>query len=612
MSASIGDQPDSPDESRLLPAYSYIRFSTREQAKGDSYRRQTAEAAKWAADHGYRIVEILADLGISAYRGRNSRDGALARFLTWVDENALPAGAAFIIESFDRFSRAEVMDVLPQFIEIINAGVKVVTLTDQREYTRRSLNQEPGGLMSSLCIMIRAHEESKTKAKRLAEVWAKKQRAADTDPSVKLTSRTPGWIDVVRSADGKKIVGFKENENVEVVRRIFQECATGSGCRAIAKRLNEEGRWRPFRRGRGWHPSMIGKLIRGNAVLGVYEPHTYADLYEKLAGEPKPTSDKKADASAGDAREARKRQTTGKTISGYYPKIIDEALWKRANDAMEKRNNDGGRNGVQRVNLLRGLARCAECGKRMVLQNKSAPNGGQTLVCGAAVVSAKCTNLRRWKVEFVEEALKTQLDDDRILDVLRRNQTRRREPLAELDDRIDIIKGRLRQYMAISDEQGLQNDADHPVVEQIKALSRQLKEAQEQRSSLASEREAPTPETARSSLALMKDLVAELAGAEGQQLLDLRIRMAQALRTLFEEIRFGREEVHLVIRLKSKPAGGPTMWALKGIEVRTNPNTGQEQYFAKRPFITGVESGRPMDNAVVISDGRREYIVNAD
>jgi hypothetical protein len=33
-------------------AYSYIRFSSPEQAKGDSFRRQSEKAAAWAAKNG--------------------------------------------------------------------------------------------------------------------------------------------------------------------------------------------------------------------------------------------------------------------------------------------------------------------------------------------------------------------------------------------------------------------------------------------------------------------------------------------------------------------------------------------------------------------------------
>ena len=60
-------------------AYSYLRFSTPEQSKGDSLRRQTALADEYAKRHGLTLdTELnLRDLGVSAFRGDNVAVGAL-------------------------------------------------------------------------------------------------------------------------------------------------------------------------------------------------------------------------------------------------------------------------------------------------------------------------------------------------------------------------------------------------------------------------------------------------------------------------------------------------------------------------------------------------------
>jgi DNA invertase Pin-like site-specific DNA recombinase len=66
-----------------MKAYSYLRFSTPEQSKGDSFRRQTAMAQQWCLQNGYELDASLTfhDLGISAYRGNNAETGKLADFL---------------------------------------------------------------------------------------------------------------------------------------------------------------------------------------------------------------------------------------------------------------------------------------------------------------------------------------------------------------------------------------------------------------------------------------------------------------------------------------------------------------------------------------------------
>ncbi|KVR83488.1 recombinase family protein [Burkholderia vietnamiensis] len=50
-----------------MKAYSYLRFSTPEQAQGDSFRRQTALAEAYAQQHGLELDTTLrfADEGVS-------------------------------------------------------------------------------------------------------------------------------------------------------------------------------------------------------------------------------------------------------------------------------------------------------------------------------------------------------------------------------------------------------------------------------------------------------------------------------------------------------------------------------------------------------------------
>jgi hypothetical protein len=66
------------DDQMQKPAYSYIRFSSAEQALGDSYRRQREKADAWAAENGYVIRDTLEDLGVSAFRLKNLKEGPLA------------------------------------------------------------------------------------------------------------------------------------------------------------------------------------------------------------------------------------------------------------------------------------------------------------------------------------------------------------------------------------------------------------------------------------------------------------------------------------------------------------------------------------------------------
>ena len=98
-------------------AYSYIRFSTPEQEKGDSLRRQEEEARKYAVEHGFNLDESqkFKDLGKSGYKGFNRINGALNDFLNLVNSGEIPKGSVLIVEHLDRLSREKVSDALTLF-----------------------------------------------------------------------------------------------------------------------------------------------------------------------------------------------------------------------------------------------------------------------------------------------------------------------------------------------------------------------------------------------------------------------------------------------------------------------------------------------------------------
>jgi hypothetical protein len=73
-----------------------IRFSTPQQKLGDSLRRQTEKAAKYAAEHGLTLdTELkMTDAGVSAFRGKNASTGALGGFVRAVESGYLVCSRA--------------------------------------------------------------------------------------------------------------------------------------------------------------------------------------------------------------------------------------------------------------------------------------------------------------------------------------------------------------------------------------------------------------------------------------------------------------------------------------------------------------------------------------
>ena len=148
--------------------YSYTRFSSSQQAEGDSYRRQIERVQEFCKRHDLELNETrFEDLGVSGYTGDNIQKGALGDFIAALADGKIPKGSVLILENWDRFSRLEPMEARTTLGKIIKGGVDVVTLEDGKFHTAENYNDFTN-LITSIAQMQRAHDESKRKAVRLA------------------------------------------------------------------------------------------------------------------------------------------------------------------------------------------------------------------------------------------------------------------------------------------------------------------------------------------------------------------------------------------------------------------------------------------------------------
>ena len=217
-------------------AFSYLRFSTPEQASGDSRRRQLAMAEEYAADHHLKLDRQLSfrDLGVSAFRGENAKDGALRAFLEAIEHNLVPKGSFLLVESLDRLSRDQILAAQSLFLQIVQAGITIVTLVDQRSYSIESLNRNPIDLIISLVVMMRANEESQTKSYRIREVFAQQVPLSRNDHGQHAALAGCDWI----RPQGKFVVVEKR---ADIIRRIYREVLAGVGHQTVARRSTRNG-----------------------------------------------------------------------------------------------------------------------------------------------------------------------------------------------------------------------------------------------------------------------------------------------------------------------------------------------------------------------------------
>lgn len=318
----------------MAVVYSYIRFSTRKQLEGDSLRRQREDGEAWVRRHGHTLADKeLHDLGVSAFRGKNL-DGTnkLAVFLEDIKAGRVKPGSILLVENLDRLSRAGIKEARKVFEAILEAGVQVAVLRPHEQvFTLDSVNADPMALMAPLWSFHLAWMESKNKADRLRRLWDKKRAtAAEKGPGYKFDKRGPSWLDW---DDDKKV--FVMNKWAEAVRFIFEMTAEGSGQRSVLAGLVEKFR------GRRWNTSFVQKVLADRAVLGERQPKTSDDKGNRVA--------------------------VGKVIVGYYPAVVSEELWYRAQATKANNLKAKGPKG-KFVNLFTGLVRNAHDRQPMHVQ----------------------------------------------------------------------------------------------------------------------------------------------------------------------------------------------------------------------------------------------------
>jgi Recombinase len=133
-----------------------------------------------------------------------------------------------------------------------------------------------------------------------------------------------------------------------------------------------------------------------------------------------------------------KREPDGPPIKGYFPAIIDEELFYRAQKARSERWISGrGRKGKFLTNLFSGLATCIYCRSKILLQNKGPlPKGGLFLVCSAAQRGLSCVTTG-WKYDHFETSFLAFVDQLDLPALITNEKSQKKE----LEDKIQALNG---------------------------------------------------------------------------------------------------------------------------------------------------------------------------
>jgi len=393
----------------MKTAYSYVRFSTPQQALGDSLRRQVAAAEQFCKENGYTLDRSLTlhDKGIRAFRGENIEIGRLGVFLGLVKAGTVKRGSALCVENLDRLSRAEITDALGVFLDLIRSGITVITLTDKRIYNRESINRNPGELMASIVFLMRANDESKVKSVRVKEAYDQRKKAAKEN-DFKSLAWCPPWCDF------DKEQGYTINKGrAAIVRRIYDEYLRGNGPFRISRMFNAEKiptlGHRGFRQYKNttqqWYKKTIRDFLFDRRVYG------YCEFLDK---------------------------------ENYFPAIIPKDKYNAVQNRLALRAQaepTGGPTEGQ-GNLFTGICRCSVCGSLMTKSStrkhyKNKVTLYEYLVCDGARSGKKCSYRSVSYREFEREWLQAIRTDAYFKAMTKYN------PQKEIEERLASMQGEI-------------------------------------------------------------------------------------------------------------------------------------------------------------------------
>lgn len=400
-------------------AFSYARFSSLKQQHGRSQARQIEACQLYCTTHGLHLAEgddyRFLDAGVSGWKGDHvAENGQLARFISLVKDGTIKPGSVLIVESLDRLSREQVTTALHRFMGLLEVGIEIVTLIDQKVYRKGGSDMD---LILSIFIMSRANEESTTKSKRVRDAYAKKHQLARTE-NKPMGNAVPLWLSL--SPDKKEYV--LQPERAALVKRIYQLAIDGYGRIATSKLFNSEGI--PSFKGGIWSTTSIDNVLSNRAVLGEYQPYS-------------------VQVDGSDTR-----QKSGLPIEGYFPAVIDKPTFYAAQAAISGRRISKATKQSNHFNVWQGVAKCSLCGSAMHIAVKGTPSKKYAYLHCYRQIKGLCKN-KLIRLDSLEQVFRRILSVLDVRELIQDGSAKIDTDIRDVEARISEQQKRLNEYKAL-------------------------------------------------------------------------------------------------------------------------------------------------------------------
>lgn len=254
-----------PESARPLRCAIYARVSTDKQDTENSLDRQLRACRRWAAEQGHAVLDDLIFFDEAKSGASTLARPAFQRLLGLLRSRDSRPFDAVLVDDDSRLDRSGKM------AEIVDAfqsrRVRLISVDSGRDLTEegeRLLVHVKSGLNEHYL-----HELARRTRNGLAAKVVHGFHAGGRTFGYRFTPLWPEGLPVEKR-ERRDRIGTRievDEEQAQVVRRIFQSYAEGAGFRAIAVSLNEDGI--PSSRGRpAWDPSGVRVILLNPRYTG--------------------------------------------------------------------------------------------------------------------------------------------------------------------------------------------------------------------------------------------------------------------------------------------------------------------------------------------------------
>ncbi len=249
------------------------------------------------------------DKARSGYKGDKQK--ALNAFRKAIKDGRVKNGETLLVEAVDRLGRKGVDETYDLVREIQKAGVHIAILTPIEKVYRADVKNDMGKMIELAAFAYQAHVYSENLSSRLKSFNANARRECRSGKRATISANVPSWL--VWDAERERFT--KKPEAVKAIKYVFKRTIAGTGRKRLVRELNEK--FEPLSTGRKnttrWNEQMVTLLIKSRRVVG--------DLESTLEGVP--------------------------PFRNYYPAIITEAVWLKANAESANRRIGESANGTR-------------------------------------------------------------------------------------------------------------------------------------------------------------------------------------------------------------------------------------------------------------------------